>query len=89
MECDDCVNPALTFFERKIMKEPVTSEDKQELANRTIQLIHEFNELLLTKDLDTFDLRDIRKLIYNECSAWELNDFQRVFTTMWKVWPED
>ena len=70
-------------------KEPVTLKDKQKLADLTSQLINEFVEFVHKKDVDTFDLRDIRKMILkNDIYPREIADFKSVFDQLWKVWPD-
>ena len=65
-----------------------TTEEKQKLAGLTAELISEFVRFVREKDVDTFDLRDIREMIFvQSLYGSEIAEFKRAFNLMWTVWP--
>jgi hypothetical protein len=70
-------------------KQKITQQDKDEIASKIIDLIRSINKMVYSREIDTFDLRDIRVLVKKKIDHWELNDFNNCFTQIWKVWPDD
>lgn len=67
-------------------KTKITQEDKQKIADQIVDLIQQINTIIHTKELDTFDLRDIRNLIEVKSNHWEITDFKHCFQQIWNVW---
>jgi hypothetical protein len=69
-------------------KPPVSPTDKDAIANQIINLIRSINKMVHTKDVDTFDLRDIRNLVKKKADRFEIDEFHNCFVQIWKVWPD-